>query len=121
MRLVLSLLAPLALLIASPAYAASKAPDCTGVDRYPATMAYMHLKNAGVLNSQQVALKDAKVSRIASEQIGPDLYRQVHKVTFRVGVRELIVLAVNDVSHEECSMGPVQVYVVSKVLGDASR
>jgi hypothetical protein len=123
MRLVLSLLA---LLIAVPASAAPakispKAPDCTGVERYPATMAYQHLANARLLNPQRVALKDAKVSRVASEQIGPDLYRQVHKVTYRVGAGELVVLAVSDVSHEECSMGPVQVYAVSRVLGGAVR
>ena len=81
-------------------------------------MAFVHLKNARLTDNNKLDFTKTKTTRLASERIGPDLYRQVHHVVFteRAGGK-LEVIAVNDASSEECSMSGVQVYVVSRQLG----
>lgn len=105
------------MLAPSVAVAAGKGPDCSGPNRWPAAMAYTHLKNAGLLTPQRVDAKATQSTLVASEQIGADLYRQVHKVRFRVGGGDLEVITVSDASHAECSMGAVQIFVVGRALG----
>jgi hypothetical protein len=94
-----------------PTLAWSAHPDCAG--RWPTTMAYVHLKNAGIVVEQPTA----KTTRLASEQIGPDLYRQVHLVSFPKGSKSVKVITINDASSQECSMSEVQAFVVSQELG----
>ncbi len=82
-------------------------------------MAYTHLKNAGILESETTDFTKTRVSRLASEKIGKDLYRQIHEVTFvKKAGDKVIAVAVSDASQEECSMGGVKVFVVSQQLGD---
>lgn len=107
-----------ALFVALPALAGQGHPDCTGPGRWPATMAFVHLKNAGMLTNSVVDLDRTVVTRLASEEVSPGLFQQVHEVTyFRVDGSSLKVIAENRVSHEECSMSGVKVYVVSEVIG----
>ena len=58
-----------------------------------------------------------ETTRIASEPLGEGLFRQVHKITItgRDGQR-LQAIAVNDASAEECSVSPVQIYVIRRAL-----
>ena len=106
------------LLAALPALGGQGHPDCTGGERWPAVMAFVHLKNAGILENSDVDLGRTMVNRLASEEVSPGLFQQVHDVTyFRIDGSSLRVIAENRVSHEECSMSGVRVYVVSEVLG----
>jgi hypothetical protein len=101
-----------------PTYAWAGHPDCSGVERWATSMAFVHLKNAGYTNNDKVIWGQIETVRIASEQIGEDLYRQVHRVRIpETDGNSIEVITVNDASTEECSMGGVEVYVVSKHLG----
>jgi ethanolamine ammonia-lyase large subunit len=68
--------------LALPGAALAGHPECSGVDNWASNMAFAHLKNAGITDNAKVIWKQRKVVRLASEQIGKDLYRQVHRVTF---------------------------------------
>jgi hypothetical protein len=98
--------------------AAAKAPDCTGTENWPAAMAFVHLKNAGMTDNSALDFSKTKVVRLASEKIGKDLYRQIHSIVFTEKAGGTIeVITSNDASNQECSMSGVQVFVVSKRLG----
>jgi hypothetical protein len=106
-----------ALFVFAAGTAFAKDPDCTGTDAWPASMAFVHLKNAGLTNNDKVVFDKTKVTRVASEKIGKDLYRQVHRVQLTEKSGNAIeVITVNDASSVECSMGDVGVFVVSRHL-----
>lgn len=107
-----------ALLLALPTCGRADGPDCTAPEAWPGSMAFTHLKNGGVVDGAGLDLGKTKVTRIASEKIGKDLYRQVHLVRFvRKSGEEVNAITVNDASHEECSMSDVTVYAITKRLG----
>jgi hypothetical protein len=115
-------LALLFVLAAVPALALAKTPDCTNPDSWPAGVAFTHLKNAGVVNNDSLDFKKTRVTRLASEKIGKDLYRQVHLVRFfKISGEPILAIAINEVSSQECSMSNVDVYLVSSRLGDYSQ
>ncbi|MDQ6980445.1 MAG: hypothetical protein Q9N62_08570 [Ghiorsea sp.] len=94
-------------------------PDCSGVNNWAGTMAFLHLKNAELINNLDIDLTKTKVTLIASEKIDKDLYRQVHTVLFKKKTGEVIkVITINNASNVECSMSGVDVYVISERLGD---
>ena len=96
----------------------AKHPDCVGADLWPAAMAYATLKNDGLLEPETVDFDKTDCVRIASQQVGRDLFHQVHLVTFTKKDGQVIqAITVNDASNEECSMSGVEVFVVSKKLG----
>jgi hypothetical protein len=108
----------LMLLITLPLGAIAGNPQCDGTGNWATSMAFVHLKNAGLISNDTTDFSKTKTIRIASEKIGKDLYRQVHYVTFTEKSGNVIeVVTVNDASHQECSMSGVQVFVVSKKLG----
>ena len=97
-------------------------PNCSGTNSWPAGIAFTHLKNAGMLESETTDFAKTRVSRLASEKIGKDLYRQVHEIAFvKKAGDQVTVVAVSDASHEECSMGGVKVFVVSRQFGDLKK
>ncbi|WP_374029433.1 hypothetical protein [Bdellovibrio bacteriovorus] len=108
----LNLLIFVLLLLAPQVHA--KHPKCDGPENWPASMAHATLKNSKIIDNDKFNFSKTKVSRIASEKIGKNLYKQVHFVKFyeKKG-QELSVITVSDSSNEECSMGKVQVYVIS--------
>jgi hypothetical protein len=88
-------------------------------------MAFVHLKNAGLTDNDKLDFTKTKTERIASERIGQarapvrGLFRQVHHVTFfEKSGRSIQVITVNTASRAECSESPVQVFVVSRQIGD---
>ncbi len=106
------------LLILSTSCAFAKDPDCAGIDRWPTSMAFVHLKNSGITDNYKVDFNKTKTIRLASEKISKDLYRQVHLVKFTEKSGNTIeVITINDASSEECSMSGVEVFVISKHLG----
>jgi hypothetical protein len=95
----------------------AKVPDCTGPEHWPASTAYVRLKDRGVLSSETVVFERVTSVRVASEKIGADLWRQVHRVRFPLKNKQVVqVLTVSDASSEECSMGDVDVFLVSRVV-----
>jgi hypothetical protein len=114
----LFILLELALSIATPVAAIAGNPNCSGTDNWATDMAFVHLKNAGLIHNEVTDFTKTRTVRIASEMIGKDLYRQVHDITFTEKSGNTIeVITVNDASHQECSMSGVQVYVISRKLG----
>ncbi|MDR2925050.1 MAG: hypothetical protein LBU76_03750 [Azoarcus sp.] len=127
---------PLALflLLATASFGASaeKVPDCTHPEAWPASIAYVYLKNDGAFGTEidkgGLAFDKKTVTRLASEKIGKDrvygedLYRQVHLVRFAWESREsretVDVITVSEATNVECSMSDVDIYVISKRLGD---
>jgi hypothetical protein len=116
------LLTILVALVALPTLALAKTPDCTHPDAWPSGMAFTHLKNAGVVDNDLFDFKKTQVTRLASEKIAKDLYRQVHLVRFFKNSGEQVsAITVNEVSSQECSMSNVDVYLVSRQLGNYSE
>lgn len=106
------------LLVLFPSLAFTEDPDCTGVDRWPTTMAFVHLKNAGLTDNDKLDFTKTKTIRLASEKIDKNLYRQVHHIIFTEKSGNTIeVITINDASKDECSMSGVDVFVVSQHLG----
>ena len=111
------IVATLALLYSTLVF--SGTPNCAGTEHWPTSMAFSSLKNAGITNNDELDFAKTKTVRFASERIGKDLYRQIHLVTFIKKTGETIqVITNNDASNEECSMSGVEVYLVSKQLGE---
>jgi len=80
-------------------------------------MAFVLLKNAGITANNKIDFSKAKTVRLASEEIGKDLYHQVYDVTFtEYSGRTIEAIAVHDASYEECSMTGVELFVVSEHL-----
>ena len=81
-------------------------------------MAFVYLKNAGITTNDKVDFTKTKTVRLASEKIGKDLYRQIHRVIFTEKSGKTIdVITINDVSSEEGSISNVEILVISKQLG----
>jgi len=93
----------------------SHGPDCSG--QWPTQMAYVQLKNAGLIDNKAIDLSKTKTIRLSSELIGKNRWRQIYQVTFtKLSGEKIDALAIHDASNEECSMTGVEVFVVSKHL-----
>ena len=85
-------------------------------------MAFVHMKNAGLVDNEHLDFSKTKTERIASQKIGKDLWHQVYQVIFTKTSGEAIeAIVVHDASTEECSMTGVEVFVVSKHLNQELR
>ena len=114
----MKLLIGLVLLLAFPLVTHASSPKCDGKNNWAANMAFGHLKNAGLVQSETTDFAKTKVVRISSKKIGKDLYRQVHDISFVSTTGNTVeVITVNNASHQECSMSGVDVFVVSEKLG----
>lgn len=101
------------------AVALAKSPDCAS---WPTNMALTHLKNAGLIDIPSVIEAQTKAIRLASEKIGKDLHQQVYDITFHTRDGKTIeVITKSQASSEECSMSRVDVYVVSKRIGESAE
>lgn len=102
---------------AAPAAQRAGTPVCSGPQQWPASMTITQLKNAKVLDTTRLDFAKTTVMRIASEQVGTDLFRQVHRITLvEKSGRTIEAIAVSDASSEECSMSGVDVYVIRRHL-----
>jgi len=80
-------------------------------------MAFSQLKNAGITDNDKVDFQKTSSVRIASEKTGTNMYKQVYDIKFTEKSGNIIeVITVSDASEEECSMGGVEVFIVSKRL-----
>jgi hypothetical protein len=115
----------LLLAVASFGASAEKVPDCTHFGSWPVSIAFGYLKNDGVFTNDDLNFDKETITRLASEKIGKDpddgedLYRQVHLVRFTWKSGKVTeVITVSEATNVECSMSGVDVYVISKRLGD---
>ncbi|WGS55040.1 hypothetical protein LFL96_36810 (plasmid) [Paraburkholderia sp. D15] len=106
-----------ALLLIAPALSLATSPgQCVS---WPRNIAEVKLKNAGITDPQKLDESKTRATRIASQAIGKDLYRDVYSITFyEKSGREIQVITASEASSSECSMGSVDVYVVSQKLAD---
>lgn len=81
----------------------------------------------GFTDNVKVDFFRTKTVKLASEKIGKDkdpredIYRQVQNVKFIEKSGNVIeVITINDATKSECSMGSVEVYVVSKHINSNS-
>ncbi len=80
-------------------------------------MAFVLLKNAGLTDNDKIDFNKTKTARMASENVGKDLYHQVYDVIYtEKSGRTIETIAVHDASLEECSMTAVELYVVAQHL-----
>ncbi|HVO78875.1 MAG TPA: hypothetical protein VMT39_02555 [Candidatus Bathyarchaeia archaeon] len=85
-------------------------------------MTLVHLKNASLIDPKQVETAKTTTTRMASQQIGNDLWHQVYDVRLALKSGDVIeAIAVHDASIEECSMSGVEVFVVSKKLNTQGK
>lgn len=92
-------------------------PDCSGVERWATSMAFVDLKNAGLINNETVDFTKTRTVRLASERIGDDLYIQIHNVIFtEKSGKKIEVITKNNASNDECSMSSVDVFLVRNIL-----
>ncbi len=81
-------------------------------------MAFVHLKNTGLTHNYKTVHDRVSVKQVASQRLGKDLYRQVHRISLpQVSAEPIQVLTVSDASSQECSMGAVEVFVVTRRIG----
>jgi hypothetical protein len=106
------------ILITLTSVAQARVPDCAGVQRWATQMAFVHLNRAGLTDGEKLDFTKTRTVRLASEEVGKDLYRQIHHVVFTEKTGSTIeVITSNDASSVECSLSGVQVFVVSRRLG----
>lgn len=102
----------IALCLSSPAFA-----DVSGCMSWPVSMAQVHLKNAGLLSPGDVDGRKITGVLLARQPLKDGSAREVYDLVFPLkSGRTIQVITSNLVTKEECSGGPVDVYIVSKVI-----
>ena len=92
-------------------------PDCAGADRWPTGMAVVLLRNAGLLPFDGRKSIRTHTTRIASEPLDGGIFRQVHRVVVTTADNEKHdAIVVNEVSAEECSISPVELFLIDRHL-----
>ncbi|AFC84795.1 hypothetical protein Fraau_0305 [Frateuria aurantia DSM 6220] len=92
---------------------------CRRSASWPMHMAMGQLKNLGYLDTRQLDSASTRVVRMASEPLPGGLYQEVYHVVFQQeDGKRLEVITRSKASDQECSMGPVEVYLVNRKLQD---
>jgi hypothetical protein len=102
----------LILLVLSPILSFAKAPDC---HNWPMNMTEMWMRSAGIVDFKNLNIPKTKITLLASEKKGKDLYTQIYYFVFydQKG-KSYEVITKNEASYEECSMSQVNSYLISK-------
>lgn len=112
------LLLTIAWSLLSPSYIKADIRECARPERWAASMAQTHLKNAGILKNEEIDFTKTRVDLLASEETKKGIYHQVQKITFfKKDRKKIVAITENDASAQECSEGVVTVYVVERTLG----
>lgn len=103
----------------TPMAASAAAPDCSGIQNYPASMALSYLINTKSVTADNIVGTATQVTRLASNRVSADLYRQIYYIVFKENSgKHLGVITISDASPEECSMGDVELFVIrTHVIG----
>jgi len=98
---------------------ANDVPDCSGVNHWAPSMAFVELKNNGFTTNDKLDFNKTISIRISSEKIAEDLYKQVHLVTYVEKKGKVFqLITINNASSEECSMSDVEVYLIKSKISD---
>lgn len=96
-------------------------PNCTATGEWPTSLAFAALKNDGTTDNSMLDFTRTTTRRLASEEIGSGLFRQVHHVTFTETLgRTVQVITVSDASMDQCSISAVDVYVIGRIFRQTS-
>ncbi len=102
----------LILLMLSPILSFSKAPDC---HNWPMNMTKMWMRNAKIVDFKNLEESKTKITLLASEKKGKDLYTQIyHFIFYDKKGNTYEVITKSDSSYEECSISNVSSYLISK-------
>jgi hypothetical protein len=95
-----------------PIMSFAKAPDC---HNWPMNMTEMWMRSAGIVDFKNLNIPKTKITLLASEKKGKDLYTQIYYFVFydQKG-KSYEVITKNEASYEECSMSQVNSYLISK-------
>ena len=104
---------PLIILLAIfPNLSFAKAPDCHS---WPMNMTKSWLKNANITDIYNLDESKTKITLLASEKKGKDLYTQIyHFIFYDKKGNTYEVITKSDSSYEECSISDVSSYLISK-------
>jgi hypothetical protein len=95
-----------------PIMSFAKAPDC---HNWPMNMTEMWMRSAGIVDFKNLIIPKTKITLLASEKKGKDLYTQIyHFVFYDQKGKSYEVITKNEASYEECSMSQVNSYLISK-------
>ena len=107
------------LLLATAVASGNPNLGCSGPDNWAASSTYAQLKNTGLLTPDSVDFPKIHVALLAQQEIGKDLYLQIHEITFPLKSGSVVrAVTTSNASSEECSMSSVKIRVVDQVLGD---
>ncbi|PIT59927.1 hypothetical protein [Snodgrassella alvi] len=102
----------LILLVLSSILSFAKAPDCHS---WPMNMTKMWMRNARIVDFKNLEESKTKITLLASEKKGKDLYTQIyHFIFYDKKGNTYEVITKSDSSYEECSISNVSSYLILK-------
>ncbi|WP_239364216.1 hypothetical protein [Snodgrassella communis] len=94
-----------------PILSFAKALDC---HNWPMNMTEMWMRNAGIVDFKNLNIPKTKITLLASEKKGKNLYTQVyHFVFYDKDGNTYEIITTNEASDDECSMSSVNSYLIS--------
>jgi hypothetical protein len=100
------------LLVIFPISSLAKAPNCYS---WPMNMTKMWMRNARIVDFKNLEESKTKITLLASEKKGKDLYTQIyHFIFYDKKGNTYEVITKSDSSYEECSISNVSSYLISK-------
>ncbi|PIT59933.1 hypothetical protein [Snodgrassella alvi] len=86
-----------------------------GCYSWPMNMTKAWMQNAGIVEIENLNESKTKITLLASEKKGKDLYTEIyHFIFFDKQGNSYQVITKNEASREECSISDVDSYLVSK-------
>jgi hypothetical protein len=102
------------LLLAAPPLCFAAPPQCAS---WPTNMAMVYMKNLGITDPTRLDESKTQAALLASEPGRNGLFRQIYDISFvEHSGKRIEVITSNDASLQECSMGSVTVYIVSRKI-----
>ncbi|PIT54289.1 hypothetical protein BHC44_04115 [Snodgrassella alvi] len=95
-----------------PTLSFAKAPNCFS---WPMSMTEIWMKNAGIVDIKDLDEPKTKITLMATEKKGKDLYTQIyHFIFYDKYNNSYEIITKIDSSHDECSISSVNGYLISK-------
>lgn len=110
----------LAFVLLALANSSATTPDlqCSDTNDWAASVALVHLRKAGLVEDANIDFDKTDVQLLAQQQIGDDLYKQIHTVTYTLKTGATVqVVTHSNATRESCAGSSVQTFVVERVLG----
>jgi len=100
------------ILLPTTVLAKTNGPDCHS---WPMNMTEGWLKNSGIVNITDLDETKTKYVLLASEKKASNLYNQIYRFQFfNKNGQSYEVITTSDSSYDECSLGSVNSYLISK-------